>query len=193
MDSANAAVARFPPRALRVVTCCLIIHTLIIRAAVTILPGVSVAVRLRLICVLERERSGYRDHPRLEGGEFSVGHVAEPFRDRIGRKMQIQRLRWPAITAVQKRRRGVKACRIRVVVLRKVNQCIDRQTRKLAGFYHQVANGPTVCAVWVVRIRSEFRRPFRPAGRVSTVAFYKTAFARSDSPQQPNLLKPSKP
>jgi hypothetical protein len=46
------------------------------------------------------ERSGYRDHPRLEGGEFSVGHVAEPFRDRIGRKMQIQGLRWTAITAV---------------------------------------------------------------------------------------------
>jgi hypothetical protein len=50
--------------------------------------------------MLERERSGYRDHPRLEGGEFSVGHVAEPFRDRIGRKMQIQGLRWTAITAV---------------------------------------------------------------------------------------------
>ena len=33
-------------------------------------------------------------------GEFSVGHVAEPFGNRIGRKMQIQRLRWAAITAV---------------------------------------------------------------------------------------------
>ena len=42
-------------------------------------------------------------------------------------------------------------------------------------------------------IGSEFRRPFRPAGRVSTAAFYKTAFARSIRPQQPNLLKPSKP
>ena len=59
MDSANAAVARFPPRALRVVTCCLIIHTLIIRAAVTILPGVSAAVRLRPIDMLEREPGGY--------------------------------------------------------------------------------------------------------------------------------------
>ena len=59
MDSANAAVARFPPRALRVVTCCLIIHTLIIRAAVTILPGVSAAGRLRPIDMLEREPGGY--------------------------------------------------------------------------------------------------------------------------------------
>jgi hypothetical protein len=27
------------------------------------------------------------NHPLLEGGELGVGHVAEPFRDRIGRKM----------------------------------------------------------------------------------------------------------
>ena len=143
--------------------------------------------------MLEREATGYCDHSLFEGGELSVGHVAEPFRDRLGRKMQIQGLCWATITAVQKRCRGSEACRIRVGILRKFHQGVDRQTRKPAGFYHQVANGPTVCAVWVVRIRSEFRRPFRPAGRVSTVAFYKTAFARSDSPQQPNLLKPSKP
>ena len=134
---------------------------------------------LCIVCTrgcLQREAGRNRcgsDHSSFEGGEFSVGHVAEPFRDRIGRKMQIQRLRWPAITAVQKRRRGVKACRIRVVVLRKVNQCIDRQTRKLAGFYHQVANGPAVCAAWVVGIRSEFQRVFRPAARVSTTAFFR--------------------
>jgi hypothetical protein len=116
---------------------------------------------------------------RLEGGKFSVGHVGQPFRNCIGRKMQIQGLRRAAITAVQKRRGGGEACRIRVVVLRKFNQCIDHQTRKPASLYHQIANGSTVCAVWVVRIRSEFRRAFRSAGRVSTVAFDKTAFARS--------------
>jgi hypothetical protein len=27
---------------------------------------------------------------RLEGGELGVGHVAEPFRNRVGRKMQIK-------------------------------------------------------------------------------------------------------
>ena len=86
---------RFPLRALRVATCCLTIRT-----AVTTLLGVSVAVRLRFVYMLERERSGYCNHPRLEGGELSVGHVAEPFRDRIGRKMQIQGLRRAAITAV---------------------------------------------------------------------------------------------
>jgi hypothetical protein len=32
---------------------------------------------LRLIGMLERERSGYCDHPRLKSGEFSVGHVAK--------------------------------------------------------------------------------------------------------------------
>jgi hypothetical protein len=70
--------------------------------AVTNFPvlGVSVAVHLWLICMLEREAGGYCDHPRLEGGELSVGHVAEPFRDRIGRKMQIQRLRRATITTV---------------------------------------------------------------------------------------------
>jgi hypothetical protein len=51
------------------------------------MPGVSAGLHLRLTYVLEREVTGYCDHPRLEGGEFSVGHVAEPFRDRIGRKM----------------------------------------------------------------------------------------------------------
>ena len=50
-----------------------------------------------------------------------VGHVAEPFRDRIGRKMQIQRLRGATITAVQKCRRGGEAGRICVSVLRKFN------------------------------------------------------------------------
>ena len=55
---------------LRVVTCCLVIRT-----AVTILLGISVAtvrvvaVRLRLIYMLEHNRCG-GDHPRLEGGEL---------------------------------------------------------------------------------------------------------------------------
>ena len=122
--------------------------------------------------MLERDASGYRNHPRLEGGELSVGHVTEPFRYRVSRKMQIQGLRWAAIAAVQKRRRGGEACRIRVVVLRKVNQCVDRQARKLASLYHQVTNSPTVCAGWAVRIGGEFRRAFRPAARVSTAALY---------------------
>jgi hypothetical protein len=87
-------------RALRVATCCLVIRTLIIYTAVTALRGVGVAVRLGLIGMLERERGGYRDHPRLEGGELGVGHIAEPFGDRVGRKMQIQRLRRAAIAAV---------------------------------------------------------------------------------------------
>jgi hypothetical protein len=65
--------------------------------------------------------SDWRATLNMPTGEFSVGHVAEPFGNRIGRKMQIERLRWTAITAVQKRRRGAVACRIRVVVLRKFN------------------------------------------------------------------------
>ena len=72
---------------------------LIIRAAVIILPGVSLAVRLRLIYVLEHNRCG-GNYSLFEGGEFGVGHIGQPFRDRIGRKMQIQGLRWTAITAV---------------------------------------------------------------------------------------------
>jgi hypothetical protein len=58
---------------------------------------------LRLIDMLERERSGYCDHPRLKGGEFSIGHVTEPFRNRIGRKMQIQRLRRPSVEVLSQR------------------------------------------------------------------------------------------
>jgi hypothetical protein len=38
---------------------------LVIRTAVTILPGISVAVRLRLIYMLEHDRCG-GNHPRLE-------------------------------------------------------------------------------------------------------------------------------
>jgi hypothetical protein len=57
-----------------------------------------------------------------------------------------------------------------VVVLRKFNQRVDCQARKLASLYHQVANGSTVCAGWAVRIGGEFRRAFRPAARVSAAA-----------------------
>ena len=71
----------------------------------------------------------------VRGRRLSVGHIAEPFGDRIGRKMQIQGLRWAAVAAVQKRRRGGVARRIRVTVLGKPNQRIDRQTRKLASLY----------------------------------------------------------
>jgi hypothetical protein len=83
----------------RVVTCCPIIYTLTIRTAVTILLGVGVPVRLRLVSML-RERSPYCNHSLFEGGELGVGHVAEPFRNCIGRKMQIQRLRCATVTAV---------------------------------------------------------------------------------------------
>ena len=77
---------------------------LIVYVAAAILRRVSVAVR-SLACIvrhfrscLEHNRRG-GNHSLFEGGELGVGHVAEPFRDRIGRKMQIQRLRWPAIAA----------------------------------------------------------------------------------------------
>jgi hypothetical protein len=36
----------------------------------------------------------------FEGGELGVGHVGQSFRYRIGRKMQIQGLRWATIAAV---------------------------------------------------------------------------------------------
>jgi hypothetical protein len=89
-------------------TASLIIRTLPIRTAVAILYGVrsatvSLAVHLRLICMLERKRSRYCHHPRLEGGEFSVGHVAEPFSDRIGRKIRSRD--WPP-NSVQPTRRA---------------------------------------------------------------------------------------
>jgi hypothetical protein len=91
-----------------------------------------------------------------------------------------QRLRRATVTAIQKRCRGGEACRIRVVVLRKFNQCVDRQARIFAGLDHQIANGPTVCAVRVIRIRSEFRRRvFRPTGKVSAVALYEPSPACS--------------
>jgi hypothetical protein len=109
----------------------------------------------------------------FEGGELGIGHVAEPFRDRIGGKVQIQGLRRPAIAAVQKRRRGIVARRIRVAVIRQLNQCINCQAREPTGFYHYVVDGPTVCTSC---IRSEFRRVFRPAARVPALTFDKTGF-----------------
>jgi hypothetical protein len=66
-----------------------------------------------------------------------------------------------------------------MVVLRKFNQCVDRQARKLASLYHQVTNSPTVCAGWAVRIGGEFRRAFRPAARVSAAALYEPTLACS--------------
>ena len=66
----RGACAESEQWALRAVARCLIIHTLIIiRTAVTILPGVSVAVRLRLIGMLKHNRRG-GNHPRLDGGEL---------------------------------------------------------------------------------------------------------------------------
>ena len=97
---------------------------------------------LDVACIVRHVRSCLQhnrcggNHPRLEGGELGVGHIAEPFRDRIGGKMQIQRLRWAAITAVEKRRRRGVACRIRVAVLCKFNQCINCQTREPTGLDH---------------------------------------------------------
>jgi hypothetical protein len=46
----------------------------------------------------------------FEGGEFGVGHVAEPLRDRIGRKMQIERLRWATRREGEMRRATVVTC-----------------------------------------------------------------------------------
>ena len=48
---------------------------LVIRTAVTILPGISVAVRLRLIYMLEHDRCG-GNHSLFEGGEFGVYAMA---------------------------------------------------------------------------------------------------------------------
>ena len=60
----SVAALTTKPRAPRVIARCLIIRCLIIRClimtAVTILRGVSVAIRLRLICMLEREATGHR-------------------------------------------------------------------------------------------------------------------------------------
>ena len=75
-----------------------------------------VAVRLRLIYMLEHDRCG-GNHSLFEGSELGVGHVAEPFGYCVGRKMQVQRLRWATITAVEKRRRGVVARRAGYLVL----------------------------------------------------------------------------
>ena len=125
---------------------------------------------------LQHNRCG-GNHPRLEGGEFGVGHVAEPFGDRIGRKMQIQGLRWSTITAVQERRRGVVARRIGVVVLRKLNQGVDRQGGVLAGLDHQVGDRPAICNRRVGSVPRRYWRVFRSAGRVSTAALHKPTLA----------------
>ena len=53
-------------------------------------------------------------------------------------------------------------------IFRGINAAASLKRVTAASLYHQIANGSTVCAVWVVRIRSEFRRAFRSAGRVST-------------------------
>ena len=42
--------------------------------------------------MLDHDRCG-GNHSLSEGGEFGVGHVAEPFRNRVGRKMKVQGLR----------------------------------------------------------------------------------------------------
>jgi hypothetical protein len=86
------------------------------------LPSVSVAVR-QLACIVRHFRSCLQhnrcggNHSLFEGGELGVSHVAESFRDRIGRKIQIQRLRWPTIPTIQKRRRGGEACEPAYLVL----------------------------------------------------------------------------
>jgi hypothetical protein len=60
--------------------------------------------------------SDWRATLNMATGEFSVGHVAEPFGNRIGRKMQIQGLRRAAVATVEKRRRRVITYRIRMVL-----------------------------------------------------------------------------
>jgi hypothetical protein len=58
------------------------------------------------------------------------------------RRYWIRQKWWAAITAVEKRRRRGVACRIRVAVLCKFDQGVDRQTRILAGLDHDVGNFP---------------------------------------------------
>ena len=118
-------------------------------------------------CLEHNRRGG--NHSLFEGGELSVGHIAEPFRDRVSRKMQIQRIALDGHSrdpeAPSRRRSASK----RMVVLGKFNQCVDCQARILAGLNHQVANGPTICTVWIVGIRSEFQqywRGFRQTRRI---------------------------
>jgi hypothetical protein len=108
---AQPVLSSLPPRTLRVG--CLIIRMLAIRMpiiymAITILRGVSVAIVLLTRIArpfrsrLEHNRGG-GNHRLFEGGELGVGHVAEPFRYSIGRKVQVQGLRWAAVAAVQQR------------------------------------------------------------------------------------------
>jgi hypothetical protein len=123
--------------------------------------------------------SDWRATLNMATGEFSVGHVAEPFGNRIGRKMQIERLRWTAITAVQKRRRGAVACRIRVVVLRKFNQRIDRQGGVFTGLDHHIGDKPAIRSRGVGSVFRHCRRVFRPAGGVSAAALHEPALACS--------------
>jgi hypothetical protein len=83
-EGGRRACAESEQWALRAVARCLVIHILTVHTAIAVLRGV--AVRLRLSDMLEHDRCG-GDHPLFEGGKFGVGHVAEPFRDRIGGKM----------------------------------------------------------------------------------------------------------
>ena len=71
------------PRALRAVA-----RYIIIRNAITILLGGSVAVRLLVRGCLQHNRGG-GNHSLFEGGKLGVGHVGQPFGDRVGRKVQV--------------------------------------------------------------------------------------------------------
>jgi hypothetical protein len=114
---------------------------------------------------LEHDRCG-GNHPRLEGGKLGIGHIAEPFGDRVGRQVEVERLRRATITAVQQLHRGTKTAVVGLAVLGKGDQRINRQARILAGLDHDVGNFPIdftprlllQAALWRRRIFRQTRR-----------------------------------
>jgi hypothetical protein len=98
---------------------------------------------------------------------------------RIRRKVEIQRLRWATIAAIQERRRGVVARRAGVLGFGQLHQRVDRQTRILAGLDHQVRNRPAIRSRQVGSVHRRYRKIFRPAEGVTGLTFNKAAFCRS--------------
>ena len=132
---------------------------------------------------------GGGNHSLFEGGKFGVGHIAEPLRDRIGRKMQIQGLRRAAVATVQKRRRGV--VRVGAVYLVLVN------STKVSTAKPVYLRASTTRLGIGRRIRSrqvgsvfprQYWRVFRPAARVCTATFYKPPLAGSVTTHLKGLL-----
>ena len=101
-----ASRASGTPRALRAVARCLIIRTAvhqfacIIRAVVTILPGVSLAVPAWGLSACSSTIGAAAIIRCSRAASSASVHVAEAFGYRIRRKMQIQGLRRAAVTTV---------------------------------------------------------------------------------------------